>query len=97
MMLEEFESDLDASLLEYERLIEGSAARTRPMLDRWGYVEATRRLVESGELQAGFIALRDAGLLNLAFEQLVLEYDALFLKRTVEAARFRLENAHRLR
>ena len=44
------------------------------MLDKYGHVEALRRLVESGELQSGFKALRDAKLLHESFEQLVVNH-----------------------
>ena len=95
MALDDLKRDVERTLQVYERLIEGTAANTRPMLERYGHVEALRRLVESGDLQSGFRALRDANLLHESFEQLVVSYGIeLFERRTVEAAQWRLENPH---
>ena len=97
MPLEELVLDIERTLLVYERLIAGTAGYTRPMLERYGPVEALRILVESGELQSGFKALRDAGLLHESFEQLVVKHGtALFEAPAVEAAQWRLDHPHSL-
>ena len=97
MPLEELVLDIERALLVYERLIAGTAGYTRPMLERHGPVKALRTLVESGELQSGFKALRDAGLLHESFEQLVVKHGTtLFEARTVEAAQWRLDHPHSL-
>ena len=96
MALDDLQRDVERTLLVYERLIAGTAGYTRPMLERYGYVEALRRLVESGDLQSGFKALRDANLLHESFEQLVVNHGTeLFERRTIEAAQWRLDNPHR--
>ena len=93
MALEDLQRDVERPLLVYERLISGTAGYTRPMLERYGHVEALRRLVESGDLQSGFKALRDASLLHESFEQLVVDHgEELFERRTIEAAQWRLDN-----
>lgn len=97
MPLDDLVLDTERTLLVYERLIAGTAGYTRPMLERHGPVEALRILVESGELQSGFKALRDADLLNESFEQLVVNHGTeLFDTRTVEAAQWRLDHPHSL-
>ncbi|MXW50258.1 MAG: hypothetical protein F4X81_15535 [Gammaproteobacteria bacterium] len=97
MPLDDLIRDIEHTLLVYEGLIAGSAGYTRPMLERYGPVEALRMLVESGELQSGFKALRDANRLHESFEQLVVNHGTeLFDKRTVEAAQWRLDHPHSL-
>ena len=96
MALDDLKRDVERTLLVYERLIVGTAGYTRPMLERYGHVEALRTLVESGDLQSGFEALRDADLLQESFEQLVVNHGAeLFDRRTIDAAQWRLDNPHR--
>ncbi len=93
--IEDLKADVDRTLGVYERLIAGAAARTRPMIEQYGHVEALRRLVEQGELQSGFKALRDNGLLQGSFEQLVVKHGStLFQERTVQAAQWRLDHPH---
>ena len=95
--LESLKRDVERTLHVYERLIAGTAGRTRPMLERYGPVDALRRLVESGELQSGFKALRDEGMLHESFEQLVVNYGTgLFERRTVDAAQWRLDHPNSL-
>ena len=97
MALEDLIRDVERTLLVYERLIAGTAGNTWPMLDRHGHVKALRLLVESGALQSGFKALRDANLLHESFEQLVVNYGtALFEERTIEAAQWRLDHPYDL-
>ena len=93
--LENLKRDVEGTLQVYERLIAGTAGYTRPMLERHGPVEALRMLVESGELQSGFKALRNADMLHESFEQLVVNYGTgLFEQRTVEAAQWRLDHPY---
>lgn len=95
MGVEDLKRDVERTLQVYERLIAGTAANTRPMLTRYGHVEALRQLVERGELQSGFKALRDAKLLDQSFEQLVVNHGTeLFQRRTIEAAQWRLDHPH---
>lgn len=53
-------------------------------------VEAMRRLVETGELQAGLLKCVELGLLPYSVEETVLKFPQCFKKRTVECAEFRL-------
>lgn len=93
MPLEDLVDDVERTLIIYEGLIAGTAGRTRPMLDEYGYVRALQKLVESGELQSGFRALRDANLLHESFEQLVVKHgEELFAVETIQAAQWRLDN-----
>ena len=96
MPLDDLIQDVECTLLVYERLIAGTAGYTRPMLERHGHVDALRLLVESGELQSGFKALRDADLLHQSFEQLVVNHTELFEQRTVQAAQWRLDHPYLL-
>lgn len=96
MALENLVQDIERSLRAYESLIAGTAARTRPMLERHGPIEALRILVETGKLQSGFKALRDASQLHESFEQLVVTHSELFEKQTVKAAQWRLDHPHLL-
>ena len=88
MAIEDLSAEVERTLVVYDTLIEGTAGRTRPMLDRHGPVEALRRLAETGGLRRGFKALQDAGLLGESFEQLVVKHAELFAADTVAAAQW---------
>lgn len=97
MAFEDLCRDVERVLLVYESLIAGTAGRTRPMIERHGYVKALQILVESGELQSGFKVLRDVGRLEESFEQLVVTHGVeLFEKRTIDAAQWRLDHSDKL-
>lgn len=80
----------------YEDAMGNFAARTRQMIDARGYVAALSRLVQSPNLQVGFRALRDRGELENTFEALVVRFSGEFSGEVVEAAQWRLDNAHDL-
>lgn len=69
------------------------------MIERVGAVEAAKRLVESGELQSGFIRLVREGRLDLTIEMAVLHprWDSLFDRGVREAAWWRLAQTTRPR
>lgn len=66
------------------------------MVDKWGAVEAARRLVISGDIQAGFGRLVEAGRPELTVEWAICDpkWTSLFSERYREAARWRLRQAH---
>lgn len=77
----------------YENIVGEYASRTRQMLDRYGYVAALARIVQSPDLQSGFRALRDQGQLDLTFEAVVVRFPNEFNRQIVGAAQWRLDNA----
>jgi len=77
----------------YEEVIGEYASRTRPMLDRYGYIEALSRIMQSPDLQSGFRALRDSGQLDVTFEAVVVEFAGEFDPQISDAAQWRLDNA----
>ena len=87
---------VEAAITVYEEKAGISASRTWPMIDRYGHVEALSRLVVSADLQKGFRVLRDADLLDMTFEALVVRHSSLFRPPVVEAADWRLKNPHSL-
>jgi hypothetical protein len=62
---------INIAIEAYEDIVGEYAGRTRPMLDRYGYVGALSRIVQSPDLQSGFKALRDRGQLDISFEAAV--------------------------
>lgn len=84
---------VERAIETYEEVIGEYASRTRPMLDRYGYVETLSRIVQSPDLQSGFRALRDSDQLNVTFEAVVVDFANEFDRQIVAAAQWRLENA----
>ena len=87
---------VDRAIEIYEKMIGEYASRTRPMLDRYGHVQALSRIVQSPDLQSGFKALRDSGQLAITFEAVVVEFADDFEPQIVSAAQWRLDNADNL-
>lgn len=96
MAEENFTQELERTILLYEDLIGHVAGRTRPMIARYGAIEALSRLMVSGDLQQGFKVLRDQNLLEHSFESLVVRFGHLFKKGIVHAAQWRLDHPHNL-
>ncbi|MCY3689703.1 MAG: hypothetical protein OXI13_14055 [Gammaproteobacteria bacterium] len=88
--------DIELSNREYEKIIAGSAIRTRQMLEHHGEVKALSLLMESGDIQTGFRRLIQANKSQFTFEAIVIRHEELFRNDVVEAAKFRLENAENL-
>ena len=84
------------ALETYEKLVGEHASRTRPMLDRYGHVQALSRIVQSPDLQSGFKTLRDSGQLAITFEAVVVDFADEFDPQIVSAAQWRLDNADNL-
>ncbi len=63
------------------------------MRDRWGTKDAMKRLVMSGDIQSGFVRLRDLGLLDWSVEAGVLKFSSIFDKSVREAAQWRIDQA----
>jgi len=91
-----FIEEVKHTILLYERGIGHAATRTRPMIARYGEVEALSRLMVSADLQQGFKALRDRNQLDKTFEALVVRFQHLFRSDVVQAARWRLDNPYEL-
>ena len=66
------------------------------MIESLGEVTALSRLMESADLQQGFEVLRDRQQLDKTFEAVVVRHRELFSTEIVEAAEWRLANAHSL-
>lgn len=87
---------VNEALEAYERIVGQYASRTRDMLDRYGYIGALARIVQSPDLQSGFRALRDDGQLDLTFENVVTRFPVEFDTQVVLAAQWRLDHADEL-
>ena len=88
--------EIDDVIAVYEQIIGTPASRTREMIARYGHVGALSRLTVSADLQKGFRILRDRDQLDMTFEAVIVRHAELFRLDVVEAANWRLENAHRL-
>jgi hypothetical protein len=75
---------------------DGPTANPIRMIDDYGGRETLSRLMKSADLQQGFKALRDSNQLNSTFEAIVVRFPGLFSPDVIEAAKWRLENAHKL-
>jgi len=96
MSEENFHSQVAQAITLYERTIGHAAARTRQMIEDYGEKETLSRLMKSADLQQGFKALRDSNQLDATFEAIVVRFSELFSADVIEAAKWRLENAHKL-
>src|SRR5437016_2456479 len=92
----QFLQEVEEAIRLYEQAIGHAAARTRPMIERLGAVEALSRLMISADLQNGFKALRDSNQLDKTFEAIVTRFPALFTSDTIQAAEWRLANPYSL-
>ena len=63
------------------------------MRERWGTKEAIKRLVVSGDLQGGFLKLKEMDMLDWTIEAAVLKFPGEFDRGVREAAKFRLDQA----
>jgi hypothetical protein len=63
------------------------------MRTRYGTVAAIERLVISGDIQSGFVRMRQLGLLDWTIEAAVLKFPDEFSRGVREAAQWRLEQA----
>ena len=68
------------------------ASRTWQMIKRHGIIHAVERAVNRTEETQGYKALADMGMLDYAFENVVLRYPDLFNVETIERAKTRVEN-----
>jgi hypothetical protein len=87
---------VDHALEVYEDLIGEYAGRTRPMLERYGYVGALSKLVQTADTQIGFKKLRDRGLMDISFETVVIRFQGEFDRHAIAAARWRLDHPDEL-
>ena len=85
-------AEIEKVITIYEETTGQPATRTRQMIERHGHVRALARLMVSPDLQQGFKALRDAGLLEHSFEALVVRRRELFADEVVAAAQWRLDS-----
>ena len=91
-----FRMEVEQVIKFYEKIIGHAATRTWPMIERYGEIEALSRLMVSADLQQGFKALRDRGLLDKTFEALVVRFQNLFKPEVVKAAQWRLDHPYEL-
>lgn len=66
------------------------------MRERHGTKGAMKRLIISGEIQSGFVKLRDLGLLDWSVEAGILKFSSDFSAGEREAAQFRLAQARKV-
>ena len=62
------------------------------MINRHGIIHAVERAVNRPEETQGYKALADMGMLDYAFENVVLRHRELFITETVERAKTHVEN-----
>lgn len=96
-------SDVERECLEavyaYEEVLSSEKGRRQPasrtwqMIKRHGIVPAVERIVTNRAESSGFNALAKMGLLDLAFEAVVLRYPDSFSAAAVEISRERLAAA----
>ena len=91
-----FKKEVEHAIRIYEREIGHAATRTRPMIYKYGEVEALSRLMVSADLQQGFKVLRDRDQLDKTFESLVVRFQNLFKPDVVQAAQWRLAHPYEL-
>jgi hypothetical protein len=66
------------------------ASRTWQMISRWGIVPAVERIVTRRDVSLGFTALEEMGLLEFAFEAVVVRHPEAFSADAVTLSRGRL-------
>ena len=87
-----FEADLNVALLAYEAALSQKngrkqpASRTRPMIPKYGAIEAVAKIVRRGPDAIGFSLLLKLGLAQYTFESLVMKYKELFDSEIVTLA-----------
>ena len=90
------EQEALAAVYAYERAqseIRGKtfrAARTWQMIQRHGIIEAVNRAVNRPEDTAGYKVLAKMGMVDFAFESVVLHYPEIFSEEAVECSAKRL-------
>jgi len=67
------------------------ASRTWQMIQRHGVIPAVERVVTKREVSSGFTALADIGLMEYAFEAVVLRHPESFSQEAVTVSKQRLE------
>ena len=68
------------------------ASRTWQMIDRDGIIEAIEKAVNRNSDAAGYVALAEMGMLDLAFEAVVVRHPEVFTEAAVRRSAERLEN-----
>ncbi len=91
--MSEFEEEVEQTIEIYERENGHVATRTRPMIERYGEIEALSRLMVNADLQPGFKVLRDRRKLDKTFEAVVVRFSHLFKHDIVQAAQWRLDHS----
>ena len=66
------------------------ASRTWPMVEKYGIVEAMRRLVDRDDDPSGYRSLAEMNMADLTFEAVVLRHATVFSEGVVERCRRRL-------
>jgi len=92
----DFVREVEEVIRFYEEMTGHAAARTRPMIERYGQVGALSKIMVSADRQQGFKVLRDNNQLDKSFEALVVKHRHLFDRSAVEAAEWRLAHPYEL-
>lgn len=79
-------------VLGAERKRRQPANRTWQMIKNYGIIPTVERVVTKREVTAGFSALAQMGLLDYAFEAVILRHPASFSADAIATAKQRLEN-----
>lgn len=90
------EQEALAAVYAYERILSVKrgknvkASRTWQMINRHGILKAVERAVDRPTETAGFVALAEMGMLDLAFEAVILKHPDAFSPHAVARSRERL-------
>lgn len=95
------ETDVERECLEavyaYEEVLSAQkgkrqpASRTWQMIKRHGIIPAVERVVTKREVSSGFTALAEMGLMEFAFEAVILRHPEIFSKEAVTMSIRRME------
>lgn len=92
-----FAEEIEQTVKLYESFIPNTALMTRQMIEKYGAINAVKKLLISGKAQKGFKTLCGNGQKEQTFEALVLKYKSLFSAEEISAAEFRLNHYEELK
>ncbi len=93
----EVERDCLQAVHAYEEVLSAqkgkrqTASRTWQMIKRHGIIPAVERVVTKREVSTGFTALAEMGLMEYAFEAVILRHPESFSDEAIQISRQRLE------
>jgi hypothetical protein len=92
-----FAEEIEQTVKLYESYIPSTAIATKQMIEKYGAINAVKKLLISGKAQKGFKTLCENGHKDQTFEALVLKHKSLFSAEEISAAEFRLNHYEELK